>query len=49
MIYLAAAYIILWLLVGGFVIYMLMRQRALEQELQTLEELMEEQRATKER
>lgn len=47
MIYLAAAYIILWLLVGGFVVYMLMRQRSLEQELQTLEELMEEQQRQK--
>lgn len=38
MIYLAAAFIILWLLVGLFVAFMLLRQRKLEQELTMLEE-----------
>ncbi len=38
MIYLAAALIILWLAVGLFVVYMLVRQRALEKEVQMLEE-----------
>ena len=38
MIYLAAALIILWLIVGLFVVYMLIRQRSLEKEVQMLEE-----------
>lgn len=38
MIYLAAALIILWLSVGVFIVYMLIRQRALEKEVQMLEE-----------
>lgn len=38
MTYLAAALIILWLAVGVFVVYMLIRQRALEKEVQMLEE-----------
>jgi CcmD family protein len=38
MIYLAAALIILWLSVGVFVVYMLVRQRSLEKEVQMLEE-----------
>jgi CcmD family protein len=38
MIYLAAALIILWLSVGAFVVYMLVRQRALEREVEMLEE-----------
>ncbi len=38
MTYLAAALIILWLAVGVFVVYMLVRQRSLEKEVQMLEE-----------
>lgn len=38
MIYLAFALILMWLLVGGYLLYMLARQRALEQELRSLEE-----------
>lgn len=38
MIYLAAALIILWLSVGVFVAFMLVRQRSLEKEVQMLEE-----------
>ncbi len=38
MIYLAAALIILWLSVGAFVVYMLIRQRTLEKDVQMLEE-----------
>lgn len=38
MIYLAAALIILWLVVGAFVVYMLVRQRSLEKDVQMLEE-----------
>jgi len=38
MTYLAAALMILWLSVGVFVVYMLIRQRALEKEVQMLEE-----------
>lgn len=42
MTYLAAALIVLWLLVTGLVVYMTLRQRALEQELRLLEEELEE-------
>ncbi len=38
MTYLAAALIILWLTVGVFVVYMLIRQRALEKDVEMLEE-----------
>lgn len=38
MTFLAAALIILWLSVGAFVVYMLMRQRSLEKDVQMLEE-----------
>lgn len=38
MTYLAAALIILWLTVGAFVVYMLVRQRALEKDVEMLEE-----------
>lgn len=38
MTYLAAALIILWLTVGAFVVYMLIRQRALEKDVEMLEE-----------
>ena len=42
MIYLASVLIVLWLLVGGYLLYMLARQRTLEEELRTLEEKLEE-------
>ncbi len=38
MIYLAASLIILWLSVGAFVVYMLIRQHSLEKDVQMLEE-----------
>ena len=38
MTYLAAALIILWLIVGAFVVYMLVRQRSLEKDVEMLEE-----------
>ncbi len=47
MIYLAAALIILWLSVGVFVVYMLVRQRALEKEVQMLEEQFQAERRKK--
>lgn len=47
MIYLAAALIILWLSVGAFVVYMLIRQRALEKEVQMLEEQFQAERRKK--
>ncbi len=47
MIYLAAALIILWLSVGAFVVYMLLRQRALEKEVQMLEEQFQAERRKK--
>ncbi|MBI3959839.1 MAG: hypothetical protein HY328_13595 [Chloroflexi bacterium] len=47
MIYLAAALIILWLSVGMFVVYMLVRQRALEKEVQMLEEQFQAERRKK--
>lgn len=37
MIYLAAVLIMLWLLVGSYVVFMLSRQRALKRELRSLE------------
>lgn len=42
MVYLAAALIVLWLSVGLFVAFMLLRQRKLEQELRMLEEQVSE-------
>ena len=42
MIYLASVLILLWLLVGGYLVFMLTRQRALERELQSLQERLEE-------
>ena len=42
MIFLTAVLVLLWLLVGGYLIYMLTRQRALERELQSLQERLEE-------
>lgn len=44
MVYLAAAFIIMWVAVTGYVIFMARRQRSLEEELQTLTELMNERR-----
>lgn len=44
MFYLAAAFILMWVAVTGYVIFMGRRQRALESELQTLEELINEKR-----
>lgn len=37
MIYLASALILMWLIVGGYLLYMLARQSALEKELRSLE------------
>lgn len=42
MFYLVAAFIVLWVLVTGYVLYMSNRQRQLEQELEILQELMQE-------
>ncbi len=42
MIFLTAVLVLLWLLIGGYLIYMLTRQRALERELQSLQERLEE-------
>lgn len=36
--YLVSALIILWLLVGIYIVYMLMKQRSLEREIRLLEE-----------
>ena len=44
MIFLASAFIAVWLLVGGYVIYMGQQQRRLEAEVATLAELVEENR-----
>ena len=44
MIYLAAVLILSWLLVGGYLVFMLMRQRALEKALQRLQEQWKEER-----
>jgi CcmD family protein len=40
MTYLAAAFIGVWLLVGGYLVYIGQGQRRLEQEMDTLEELL---------
>ena len=42
MFYLAAAFIAVWVLVTGYVMYMGNRQRQLEQELELLQELLQE-------
>jgi CcmD family protein len=47
MIYLAAVLILLWLLVGGYLVFMLTRQRALEKELQSLQEQWQEEKRTR--
>ena len=44
MFYLAAAFIVMWVAVTGYVFLMSRRQRALEDELQTLEEIIAEKR-----
>ncbi len=44
MFFLAAAFIFVWVVVTGYLLFMSRRQRALEEELQTLQELMDEQR-----
>ena len=40
--YLVAALVVVWLLVTVYVVYMSMRQRQLENEIRTLEEVIEE-------
>ncbi len=40
--YLVAAFVIVWLLVTLYVLYMGLRQQQLEQEIRTLEEVIEE-------
>ncbi len=42
--YLAAAFIAVWLLVMVYVVFMALRQGKLEQEMQSLEEALQEQR-----
>jgi CcmD family protein len=44
MVYLAAGFIAVWLIITLYVVYMGLRQRKLEQELQNIEELLQEQR-----
>lgn len=44
MIYLASVLILLWLLVGGYLAFLLTRQRALERTLRSLRQQMEEER-----
>ncbi len=46
MIYLAVALVLLWLLVGGYLVFMLIRQRSLERELSTLEEEFQDRRSS---
>lgn len=42
MTYLAAAFIAVWVVVTGYLLYMGQRQRQLEQEMRTLEEMLAE-------
>jgi CcmD family protein len=42
MVYLAAAFIAVWVIVTGYLLYMGNRQRQLEQEVDTLQELLQE-------
>lgn len=42
MIYLASALILMWLFVAGYLLFMLARQRALEKELRSLEEQLQD-------
>jgi CcmD family protein len=44
MIYLAVAFILVWLVVTLYLVYMSQRQRQLEQELHSLEEIMGQRR-----
>jgi CcmD family protein len=44
MFFLAAAFIAVWVVVTAYVIYMASRQRQLEQELETIEELIQAQK-----
>ena len=43
MIYLASVLILLWLLVGGYLVFMLVRQRTMEKALRSLEERLQDQ------
>lgn len=45
MFFLAAAFIAVWVVVTAYVVYISNRQRQLEQELETLQELLEEKNA----
>jgi CcmD family protein len=47
MIYLAAAFIAVWVVVTAYLVYMGNRQRQLEQEMQTLEEMLADQQKRK--
>lgn len=42
MIYLASVLILLWLFVGGYLVFMLARQRTLEKALRSLEERLQD-------
>lgn len=42
MIYLAVALILLWLLVGGYLVLLFLRQRSLEREMSVLREVLRE-------
>ncbi|MDE0312899.1 MAG: hypothetical protein OXI52_11600 [Caldilineaceae bacterium] len=42
MIYLASVLILLWLLVGGYLVFMLVRQRTMEKALRSLEERLQD-------
>ena len=42
MIYLASVLIIMWLFVGGYLLFILARQKTLEKELRSLEERLQE-------
>lgn len=44
MVYLAAGFITVWLIITLYVVYMGLRQRKLEQELASIEEMLQEQR-----
>ncbi len=45
MIYLASVLILLWVLVGGYLVFLLNRQRALERALESLRQQWQEDRA----
>lgn len=47
MLYLAMAFIVVWALVTGYLLFMSTRQRSQEQELQTLLEMAEKKRTSK--